>query len=86
MHGSAVIGWDQILDEAQSSIEASLTDAYDRGELAEEPIAPLARMLAAALKEAAITIAKAGGSPASRTAATNSSRKLIGGLLRSERT
>jgi AcrR family transcriptional regulator len=83
--GPAVIGWDQILDEAQSLIETSLTDARKRGELAEEPIAPLARMLAAALKEAAITIARAGGSPAARTAATDSSRKLISGLLGSER-
>lgn len=79
--GPAVIGWDQILDEAQSMIEISLTDAHRRGELAEEPIAPLARMLAAALKEAALTIAKANGSSAARGAAADSSRKLISGLL-----
>jgi AcrR family transcriptional regulator len=82
--GPTVIGWDQILDETQSLIEASLTEARDRGELAEEPIAPLARMLAAALKEAAVTIARAGGSAAARAAAMDSSRKLISGLLRSK--
>src|SRR5450759_379804 len=31
--GPAVIGWDQILDEAQLMIEASLTAARDRGEI-----------------------------------------------------
>jgi AcrR family transcriptional regulator len=80
--GPAVIGWDQILDEAQSMIEISLVDAKDRGELAEPPSAPLARMLAAALKEAAVTIARADNSAAARRAATDSSRKLISGLLR----
>lgn len=80
--GPAVIGWDQILDEAQSMIEVSLRDAHARGELADAPIAPLARMLAAALKEAAVTIAKADGSRAARKAARNSSRRLISGLLR----
>jgi hypothetical protein len=63
-------------------IETSLTNAHERGELAEEPIAPLARMLAAALKEAAVMIARADGSAAARAAATGSSRKLISGLLK----
>ncbi len=76
-----MIGWDQVLDEAQAMIQISLTDAHDRGELAQAPIAPLARMLAAALKEAALTIARADGSPAARRAAAESSRKLISGLL-----
>jgi len=79
--GPAVVGWDQILDEAQSMIEVSLKDAHARGELADAPTAPLARMLAAALKEAAVTIAKADGSRAARKAARDSSRWLISGLV-----
>jgi AcrR family transcriptional regulator len=79
--GPAVIGWDRILDEAQSMIEVSLIDAHARGELAAAPVALLARMLAAALKEAAVTIAKADGSRAARRAARDSSRRLISGLL-----
>jgi AcrR family transcriptional regulator len=79
--GPAVIGWDEILDEAQSMIEISLAEAKDRGELAEAPVAPLARMLAAALKEAAVIIATADHPAAARRAAADSSRKLISGLL-----
>lgn len=79
--GPAVIGWDQILDQAQSMIEASLTDAKDRGELVDAPTAQLARMLAAALKEAAVIIATADDPAAARRATTISSRKLISGLL-----
>ena len=47
--GPGVIGWDQILDEAQAMIAVSLASAYERGELAAAPGASLARMLAAAL-------------------------------------
>jgi AcrR family transcriptional regulator len=79
--GPAVIGWDEILDEAQSMINTSLIEARSRGELAEAPVAPLARMLAAALKEAAVIIATADHPAEARRAALDSSRKLISGLL-----
>ena len=79
--GPTVIGWDQILDEAQSMIEASLLAAWDRGEMAARPSGSLARMLAAALKEAAVMIAIADDSSSARVAAQESARRLIGGLL-----
>jgi AcrR family transcriptional regulator len=77
----AVIGWDQILDEAQSTVQASLRDAEDRGALAAKPTAPLARMLAAALKEAAVIVATAEDPDQARRAAAESLRQLITGLL-----
>jgi AcrR family transcriptional regulator len=79
--GPAVIGWDQILDEAQLMIEASLTAARDRGEITDVPIKSLARMLAAALKEAAVMIATAEDATQARAAANESARQLITGLL-----
>jgi AcrR family transcriptional regulator len=79
--GPAVIGWDQILDEAQSMIEASLTAAQARREIAAAPIESLSRMLAAALKEAAVMIARAEDPVAARAAARDSARHLVGGML-----
>jgi AcrR family transcriptional regulator len=79
--GPTVIGWDQILDEAQSMIEASLLAAWDRGEISARPSGSLARMLAAALKEAAVMIATAEEPASARASAKESARHLIGGLL-----
>jgi AcrR family transcriptional regulator len=79
--GPAVVGWDEILDQAQVMIEASLTAAQDRGEIADAPIESLARMLAAALKEAARTIAAAEDPAAARARANDSARRLLAGLL-----
>ena len=79
--GPAVIGWDQILDEAQSMIQASLTDAQARGEIDAAPIESLSRMLAAALKEAAVMIARAEDPAEARAAARDSARHLVGGIL-----
>lgn len=81
--GPAVIGSDQILDEAQSMVEASLTAARDRGEIVTPPTESLARMLAAALKEAAMMIATAEDPTAAREAARESARHLIAGLCAS---
>jgi AcrR family transcriptional regulator len=81
--GPAVIGWDQILDETQIMIAASLTAARERGELAHTPSGSLARMLAAAMKEAAVMIATAEDPDAARASARESARHLIGGLLSS---
>jgi AcrR family transcriptional regulator len=80
--GPAVIGWDRILDEAQALIEASLSAARDRGEIADAQSGPLARMLGAALKEAAMIIATAEDPAAARVTANESARQLITGLLR----
>jgi AcrR family transcriptional regulator len=80
--GPAVIGWDEILDEAQSMIRVSLASARDRGEIVDPPLEPLSRMLAAALKEAAVMIATAEDPAAARATANESARQLIAGLLR----
>ncbi len=79
--GPAVIGWDQILDGTQAPIEASLKAAQQRGEIDDAPIASLARMLAAALKEAGVMIATAEDPAAERADASRSAERLIHGLL-----
>ncbi len=78
--GPAVVGSDRVLDEAQAMVEASLTAARDRGEIVTAPMEPLARMLAAALKEAAMTIATADDPATAREAARESARHLLAGL------
>jgi len=75
-----VIGWDQVLDEAQAMIELSLTAARERGEIADVPIGTVARMLAAALKEAAVMIAVADDPARARADAGDTARRLLGGL------
>jgi AcrR family transcriptional regulator len=80
--GPAVIGWDHLIDGTRKMIEASLTAAHARGEISDAPIGPLARMLAAALKEAGVMIATAEDHTAARAQASQSSRMLITGLLR----
>ena len=79
--GPVVLGWDEILDETQALIESSLQEARRRGEIVDLPIAPLARMLAAALKEAAVGIALAADPEAAREDARAIAATLIGGLL-----
>lgn len=78
--GPGVIGWDQVLDDAQAMIAGSLASAHERGELVAAPGASLARMLAAALKEAAVMIARADDPIAARAAARVSAAQLIEGL------
>lgn len=80
--GPVVIGWDEILDQAQSMIEVSLTAAKDRGEIVDAPIKSLARMLAGALKEAARMIAASEDPATARATANDSARRLLAGLLR----
>lgn len=82
--GPAVIGWDQVLDTAQFMVEGTLTAARDRGEIADPPIEPLARMLAAAMKEAGVMIATAEDPAGARADASESVQRLIGGLLTSQ--
>jgi AcrR family transcriptional regulator len=79
--GPTVLGWDQILDETQAMIQASLLAARDRGEIADAADHSLARMLAAALKEAAIMIAAAEDPADARRAAGESARRLLSGVL-----
>ncbi len=79
--GPTVIGWDQVLDDAQAMIDASLAAARQRGELRAPPNRSLARMLAAGLKEAAVMIATADDAEKARADARKSARQLVGGLL-----
>jgi len=79
----AVIGWDAILDDTQKLIAANLLAAQDDGEIRPDlPIAALARMLAAALKEAGVMIATAPDPAHARTNASVGARCLIAGLQR----
>jgi len=79
--GPAVIGWDTILTDAQTMIQASLTDAHERGEIRELPTPALARMMAAALKEAAVLIARSPDPATERAAARRGAAQLINGLV-----
>ncbi len=81
--GPAVLGWHQILDTAQFMVEGSLAAARDRGEIFDLPIESLARMLAAALKEAGVMIATAQNPGKARAEASEGASRLIRGLLRS---
>jgi AcrR family transcriptional regulator len=79
----AVIGWDQLVDGTRAMIRASLTAAYERGEIANPPLEPLVRMLAAAFKEAGVMIATADDPEQARAEASESARHLFAGLLTS---
>ncbi len=77
-----VIGWEAILDDTQRLVAESLRTAQAEGEISPSlPNAALARMLAAALKEAGVMIATAPDPAAARAEASASSRSLISGLL-----
>jgi AcrR family transcriptional regulator len=76
-----VIGWDAILDDTQQLIVASLTAARANGEISRTvPIPALARMLAAALKEAGVMIATAPNHAKARAEASASAQHLLSGL------
>jgi AcrR family transcriptional regulator len=79
--GPAVIGWDTILTDTQAMVQASLAAALQRGEIDEQPTPALARMIAAALKEAAVLIASSTDPATDRAAARRATGRLIGGLL-----
>jgi AcrR family transcriptional regulator len=79
--GPAVIGWDRLVEGTRTLIEASLTAARGRGEIGPVPIEPIARMLAAALKEAGVMIATAEDPAAARIKAGDAARQLIRGML-----
>ncbi len=79
--GPAVLGSRRVLDTAELMIEGSLAAARDRGEIVDPPIEPLARMLAAAMKEAGTMIATAAVPDQARADASEGVRRLIAGLL-----
>jgi AcrR family transcriptional regulator len=78
-----VLGWDAIIDDTQGLILESLRGARADGEVpANAPIEALARMLAAALKEAGVMIATAADPAKARAEASDSARALLAGLTR----
>jgi AcrR family transcriptional regulator len=79
--GPSVIGWDRIIDRAQQMFGVSLAAARERGEIGDVPVATVARMLAAALKDAGLMIATADDPAAARAEASAAARGLISGLL-----
>jgi AcrR family transcriptional regulator len=77
----SVIGWDAILDSSQRLIGESLAAAQAEGEIgADVPVAALARMLAAALKEAGVMIATAPDPALARSEASESAGRLLEGV------
>jgi AcrR family transcriptional regulator len=79
----SAIGWDAILDGTQTLIAGSLRAAQADGEVgADVPIEAMARMLAAALKEAGVMIATAPDPAIARAQASASARRLLDGLTR----
>ncbi len=79
----SVIGWDAILDDTQRLIADSLTAAQAGGEVPDGvPVPAMARMLAAALKEAGVMIATAPDPVKARGEASASAQRLLEGLAR----
>jgi AcrR family transcriptional regulator len=78
--GPAVLGWDEVRGGAQIVVAASLEAARDRGEIADQPIAPLARMLVGALKEAGMAIAVDPDPAKARAEAGDVARLLVAGI------
>ena len=77
----AVMGWDAIVDDTRQLIAASLTVARAGGEIDPDlPVDALARMLAAALKEAGVMIATADDPARARAQASAGARRLLAGL------
>jgi AcrR family transcriptional regulator len=66
----SVLGWAGFRDVAQryslGMTEQMLTEAIRAGEMAEQPVRPLAHVLIGALDEAALYLARADGSPTTR--------------------
>jgi AcrR family transcriptional regulator len=79
--GPVVLGSDLALDGAQTMVAGALLAARERGELADVPIEPLARMLGAALKEAGSIVAAAADPVLARSEARESAERLLAGLL-----
>lgn len=80
-----VLGWTAVLDDTQELIAASLLAGQAAGEVDPTiPIPALARMLAAALKEAGVMIATASDAARARAEASAGTQRLIAGLFRQD--
>jgi AcrR family transcriptional regulator len=82
--GPSVLGWEEwrSIEEKYglALVEAGLTRAMADGFLAKQPVAPLARLLLAAVNEAGLTIARASDVQAAREEVGASLRRLLEGL------
>lgn len=84
--GPAVLGWNTWRelehDYALGFISAALTEAIRAGDLAEQPVRPLAHMLLAAMDEGALILAAADEPSASRPEVWGALQRLLEGLRR----
>jgi len=84
LDGPAVLGWDRWREIAAryglGLIEGTLQAAIDAGEVAEQPVRPLAHLLMGALDEAAMLVARAQDPEAARAEVGRTIDTLLGAL------
>lgn len=84
LDGASVLGWETAsgIDEAYSlgSLQALLELAIQEGQIARQPVEPLAQVLLGALNQAALTIARADDVPAARRQMGKTIGRLLAGL------
>ncbi len=84
LDGPAVLGWDRWREIAAryglGLIEGTLQAAIDAGEVAEQPVRPLAHVLMGALDEAAMLVARAQDPEAARAEVGRTIDTLLGAL------
>ena len=82
--GPSVLGWETFTqideDYALASMQALLTLAIDEGQIAKQPVEPLAQVLLGALNQAALAIARADDVPAARRRIGKTIERLLDGL------
>ena len=85
----AVLGWERwreiAADYGLGLIESSLQAAIDAGQIAEQPVKPLAHLLMGALDEAAMLVARAEDPKAAKAEVTATLDLLLDGLARADR-
>jgi AcrR family transcriptional regulator len=85
----AVLGWERwreiAADYGLGLIEASLRSAIEAGQIAEQPVKPLAHVLMGALDEAAMLVARAEDPKAAKAEVTATLDRLLKALSRPDR-
>jgi AcrR family transcriptional regulator len=86
LDGPAVLGWERCREIAGEYglgvIEAVLGAAIEAGQIAEQPVKPLAHLLMGALDEAAMYVARAERQPEARAEMGETLERIIDGLSR----
>jgi AcrR family transcriptional regulator len=84
LDGASVLGWEtaSAIDEAYAlgSLQALIELAIQEGQIARQPVEPLAQVLLGALNQAALTIARADDVPAARRQMGKTIGRLLAGL------